>query len=442
MLFFQTQFSRALSWNTVESVLYQGLFVVHQFALAHRIGTAEYGMIGTFFSLVYFVSALSNFGLDVSLAPFLGHMLSDKRSIRRIFLSQLLLLIAVQCLLLAGGSLCKDRILSCAIPGSLYSILALLVISESVKKTVRTALQLLFFNHLTALIEVVGLACYVAMVWFSYLQGYALTAMVIFVPMLLMSLATVGILLSIVYSYYQQLPEHTAGADPLPIASLLRVRLFSTFYTAGHLMFSANFLIPFCAVRFGFMWAGTLKLMSTVTYTIGVFMHRLFGTTSEAVFSRVKQADSDVRKQAFYTVTHAIHQLVYALILFFGINGTKLLAYAAAPEGHAGSVALLFVALMLSEYLCMAYEKFYLVQERADLLLYVYAPALASLFLLYVCAYTPTTLLLFLLVLRLLTFGLLARGSFYRWHIVPALMPDMRSLLVALAGALLFLCFG
>lgn len=435
-------FAQALHWNTLECVIYQGLFLAHQIAFFSHASAPLYGLVGILFSLVYLMVYFGNCGLDASLAPFFHQSSADKHSFKAIVVPQL----AVNALLYSAALsiiyIVKTLLLPISISPLLYCILSLLVLSESTKKTIRTLLHLAFLNKTTTVIEILSISSYTGLVWLIYYLQGGFTVYTLFVPMLLVSCSVTTALALVLYRWYSSLPDAASVHTQVPLKRLLKSRLFTSVHTLGHIVFSSNFIVPLCAARFGLEHAGVLKFISTIAYTVAAIVHRIFGFSLDALFIRITNTNNNAsEKEAFSLATEKLHHVLYAVLLFLCINHHKIIGLRAQESSFlTTSSAFVFLILMLSEHLFTVYEKFYISKERADVLVFLHSIVTASAYM--IITFTQWSSLTYMLsvivVIRLAACALLAALSFYQWRIVPSFRLNPTYVAAALSFALLF----
>ena len=186
---------------------------------------------------------LCSLGLDSALSPFIRYITHSKASFKG--------LLGVHCipnLVLYGALL----LLSCTYDlnnfFSLFGIAHLdqififvfimLLVTESIKKTVKTLLGLLFYNQMLATLEIIYIITYVTTIAALYYAHIPLTVYSIFLPVFIYSAVIAGILIATLFHYYNQLPETRDGIEPGLIKRMLTAASLDT------LTNSDTFLLP------------------------------------------------------------------------------------------------------------------------------------------------------------------------------------------------------
>lgn len=424
------QFSRSIAWNALESISYQMLLLGHQIALFKINTSANYGLIGSLFSLTYLVVTVTNFGLDITLSPFFTIISQSKKNFKKIITQQLLLEYCILSLLIAGAIIAKSILpkswkVAQHLDINMIILLIALICFEGAKKTLRMLLQLAFLNHKTAIIEITTIISYISMVWFGYFSGYPISLELVFVPMLIVSIASSLVLAFCIYRYYQKLPDHSPTQLPENLGKrILKSRFYNFLNQASHMAFSSNFLVPFFALQFGLAQAGLLKLVSAITHCITIILQKVFGLSSSLLLSHLKNNDLHTKQEAFLTITNRLNQTLYGIIIFLMINfGTLLNLSSVSNNNLTLTLAYLFLIISFSENFFLAYEKFYIAEEKADHLFFFncLVMLLLGIVIWQVPYFSQLTILLSIIGIRIFAFSCISMISFYRWNIKPAL---------------------
>ena len=222
---------------------------------------------------------------------------------------------------------------------------------------------------------------------------------------------------------------------------MLKSRGFNYLNQLSHLIFSSNFLVPFFALQFGLVHAGVFKLISHIAYCTTAILRKTFGITSDAMMAKTKEMTWEVKRSVFLRVTQSLHHALYGVIIFFAINYNKIVAYKGAQaETVSGPLIYLFFIICLSEIFFIAYEKFYITQEKAGRLLVF---NVSTMLLMYgaiksAAGFSKLGLLLIILAIRAGMFVLLSGFSFYSWKIKPQWRMQPRYIAAAFSIAIGF----
>ena len=282
------------------------------------------------------------------------------------------------------------------------------------------------------------------MVWgYYFIMRTPLSLCSIFLPFLISSLVSSGIIGLYLHRWYRSLPQTiTMPLSPNLFMRIIKMRLFTSFYAIGHQLFSGNILIPYIAFHSGFAQAGIWQLIYTIVNTIANLMNKISGFTSQALLAHVKNKTNLVKKKTFAIITNTLNQLVYAIIIFIVINYKKLLLPTPSPFEQQWLIpSAIFIGITIIEQWSLAYEKFYLNEERTGRLVLFNAFLITSCFLLMKENYSLIIFLSALLGLRIISFIFIAALSYYYWGIRSDWKIQPRFFLLALIVSLFFYYF-
>lgn len=444
------QFKRGIFWTLIDSLGSQSLVILYHLIFRAGAGQTMHGIMGCLLSLLYLATAVTNLGLNKIIAPFLETFIRSRKHLR-LFIStlvipQLMFLLVLSIITVKSLSYIQQSIpfiasLTHHLSNQLIPILALTFVSESMRKTLRVFLQLSFYFRLTALVELLGMGANLAGIFFFYKQGnlslltsWHILAYTSFAQLIAL---TIGILV-----VHQSLPKYTSG-DQISVPDLLKRvtknRLFSWALQCLNQLHSGNFLVPICALRFGIESASLMKVITSISYWITLIAKKVFGVSSNALLAHLKSRSADTQKQAFHYLSRVFNQALYGLLIFLVINGKKLALE--QLQGHQTVTwSLLYFMLLLTfcESFFILYEKWYILEEDAHIYLAFNGISIATLYALIRSLHSPTTIIITVIILRIITFILLSLFSFYRWNIWPSFKPHLTTLIGAITLATLF----
>lgn len=421
---FYKKFLNGLRWNTIEVTIYYSLFSLHQFFLCRIIGYTQYGIISSLFAAIYLCIPILNAGFDLSLSQFLTVFTKSKNSFKHFFVVQLIIQVFI--LLIALGMLFTllPLYISRFYPLCnyvLFFILGGILFFESIRKTARFFLQLIFSHKITAIIELLTLCIYCIFVWGYFFIVGTITYYTIFVPMLLIvSIGGATILLYYIFQWYITLPVDTTKLN-ISYRHIAKNRLHNFLYQISILLFSSNALVPICALYVGLPCAAIFNLISTITRTITITAQKMFGPTSNALLAHIKETSLETKQHLFFKANTILYQLLYGIILFLCINHRKIIAM---YNMHTDTTTYLFTFIMLIlnsiDNFFLIYEKFYITEEKTLYLFFfnsIIWPLYYGIF-----QYTKLTLphaLIILVVIRLLTVLSISLYSIHQWQLKP-----------------------
>jgi hypothetical protein len=421
----QHKFSKSLAWNTVESLLYNGIMMVHQWALFEHASLSMLGLIGTFFSCIYLTATAIDLGLEASLAPFFEIWSASKKSFRSFLVSQLLPNYAAG-LGLMGVAYAIHKFL-----GLTFSIfahldtltmfcIALTVFTESTRKTLKTILQIAFQNKAHTILEVGMIVVYICIVWGGYFAGYPLDLPLIFGALCIASAAATGGTILWILKWYRTLPADHQDNMHYSHGRIVKSRFFGYLYRISTTMFSSNFIVPLFAYLFGLECAGILKFVSNITHSVTSIIYKIFGASGNALLAHTRHENKNNQQELFGQLTSKLNQTMYALIVFFIINHRLLLGMNKAPLNYLSIAffALSFI-MQLAESFGLSFEKLFLAYERAEILFAVSASAILSVLTIvfFAPSLEPLTLLFIFTTIRTLDLAVLHLIALFSWKI-------------------------
>jgi len=419
------KFSKSLAWNTVESLLYNAIMMVHQWALFEHASLSMLGLIGTFFSCIYLAATAIDLGLEASLAPFFEIWSASKKSFRAFLVRQLLPNYLVGLIVMVGAYL-VHRFSGSPFPVLAHldlltaACMALTIFTESTRKTLKTILQIAFQNKAHTILEVGMIIIYICIVWGGYLIGYPLDVPLIFGALCVASVAaTMGTLFWVI-KWYRTLP---AGHEDVPTYSPMRIlksRFFGHLHRISTTVFSFNFIVPLFAYLFGMEYAGILKFVSNITHNITSIIYKIFGASGNALLAHTRYENRNNQQELFGQLTSKLNQTMYALIIFFIINHRLLLGMSKAPLNYLSIAffALSFI-MQLAESFGLSFEKLFLVYERAEILFAVSASAILSILMIafFAPSLEPLPPLFIFTTIRTLDLAILHLIALFSWKI-------------------------
>jgi len=429
-----TQFWYSVRWNSLESIAYYTLFAAHQLMLRIVTSTPLYGTIGVIFALIYLVITLANFGLDLSIGPFFNLLSVNKKQFRQYLIRQLM----IQCIIYGVTAIIIFFIFFFAfLPIKQMSLLALpisfilsfLIITEGIKKSLRVILQLAFFSHITALVELFYIISYIILFWSTYMLRQTVSLYMVFIPMLTLSCISTAFLVIAAYRFYSSLPELSVQ-EPLvsdvsvPQLSLswkqiVKNRAINYGYQLTKIVFTSNFLIPFFAFHCGLSMAALLELVTAFNQFITIIIQKIFGITGQALLSQAKNLNLNEKRKVFELVSNRLYSLLCLVILIAFIAYRPLLALNLPYQTEGSSIAVLFFLLLFCENFIILYEKWFIIEEKTFILILL--NSFSFLFFYSVPRVfnfsSIGTLLVLLITLRLFSYLLLVFVSSYRWKL-------------------------
>lgn len=440
MIGIYTKFTQGIRWNALESLAYHGIFLTHQLALFRTVNQELYGSASALIAGTYFIVMLANGGLDLSFGPFFTTLSSCAYRFRHFALRQMIVQVALlTACAIAALMLTNTWMSHLGISLMLRIILVLIVISEGIKRSLRTLLQLAFLNRTTTWVEILYISLYSFMVWSWYLINHECTLMSLLLPLLLCSLLSTIFLARTLHAWYAQLPllEHEKVPSGL-WRRIITTRVLGFLTTTGQQLFSSNMLTPALAMQSGLQTAGVFSLIATLISSLTNIFHKVGGYTTQALLAHIKNEDLATKQSAFSFITTQLFHILAMITCLLVINYGKLLHYntQGAISSEVMIAAYLYLGLILLEYLSMVYEKFLINEERTDRLGLFHATLVGACLLAISCCTTTTSLSVILLAIRIAGLAGLSISAYYNWGIKPRIVINPLYLLGSLTASL------
>ncbi len=410
-----THFFRSIRWNALDACVYQGVLTIHYAALFYVTEPAFFGAMGTLFSLVFLLATIANVGLDGTLSTFFTRACVTQVQVRSIIIRHLGAT-ALVALTLGLFALRLATYLPRSFPPlspALSLIILLILVCESIKKSVRMLLQLSFQAPTVAVIESATVIGYVGWVWLDYAMGLPFTLMHLFFPMVICWLASTAAFTWASFQFYRRLPLSVSAHEHVPIshARITKNRFFNLLNQLVHQLFSSNFLVPFFAMRGGFSLAGLLKLVCYLSYGLTSVIQKMIGFSASALLAQTIEQEN--MRHAFFLANKTLLRAMW-LILFLAtliITGLFLRSSLHVTPPASSMLCLLFFIFLIqiSENFFTVYERLLIVRERTFFLAFLNGSTTLALYgVLRVTGQAPLLVTLSLMLfIRLLAFYLL-----------------------------------
>ena len=395
------KFNSNLGWNAFEAIFYKAILALHQTFLFYYSTKLIYGATSLIFAIIYLTVELVNLGLDLTLAQLSDKLLANKFNFKHYCMPQLifqtLLLLSLFSFILINHQWLNFKLLpaNAYLDFTQYLLLAIIIICESIRKTLRLISQLLFLNKPAALIESALIIIYVGLFWSLILCGYSIDFYTIYLPLLAQSL--IGLIFLLLYITPILVKNSPSNLDQEKIShiAIIYIRFKNYCYQTSELIFSSNFLI------YIFSWLITLESLAPIKFAnylavfLKVLLERTFGLTTLAIFIKNKALINSQRVLFNFAQKRLIITLFLLFILF---TSSILLNMTNYPY-----LALVFLSFTLLNNFFIIYEQLLLVYNK---ILIVFLLNMASiigfaLFSYYSAHVSISSLLLLLALFRL-----------------------------------------
>lgn len=399
-------------WNAFESITYKAILTIHQTCLFYFTTSLIYGFSSLLFATIYLTVELVNLGFDRSIAQFCDIYFNSKDNFKKYFLTQVYLQIGLLLsllILIANNNYLVNSLITnspTTLSLNICLLLAIIIICESARKTLRTIGQLLFLNKPMALVELSLILIYVILLWTCVLFGYSINLYVIYIPLLIQSIIGIFSLLYLILPKLElSFNAKNKKTKSLSWFNIIYLRFQNYLYQLSELLFSSNFLIYFFSAIVGVLNIGPIKLANYFAVFIKALLDKSFGLTSLALFARNKHLVAS-QKSLFDFAQKRLNFVIISLITFFG--AITCFAIASGLIINNSYLALLFFGFTLINNFFIVYEQLFLINNKIMLLFGLNLISIASFILithfyqnLYTISYSAH-LIIILAILRVL----------------------------------------
>jgi hypothetical protein len=271
-------FKKSVTWLFSEALVYQFLFIVHQFLLLDVVGSGLYGLSGAVFGAVYLLISCLLFGFEALLAlAFQNNTNQSKRSsseILAIFYGQVIFLFGAILLLNLVMALIPCGVVTFSLKYSDQFFAALsnlkiifwgTVFFEALHKMLRNTALLLGHAFSSALLEFCSLIIYLVLVWGQYFIYGHLDLGALLWPLLLQAIVATIFYVIIMNRSFGDTFSCLSLFKTRPCFGDLVVRAQGFIALQARGIISGNLLSTLTALVFGFSAASFIKVVSLVT---------------------------------------------------------------------------------------------------------------------------------------------------------------------------------
>lgn len=362
------KFHTTLRWSAFESIFYKAILVGHQICLFFFAPRFVYGFSSLIFAIIYLTVELINLGFDRTCAQLSATYFDSKDHFRAYFIPQVIIqgaILATLFLLICFQyQFLNHRLLpeSAFLTQKQWSLLGLIIVCESLRKTLRLFSQLLFLNKPAAILEASLIIIYVFLFWIAIFMGCSIEISTIYVPLLIQSIIGIIILFYfIVPKLKLELQIKSANIDSYNLLpqkywpQIVSSRLQNYLYQLSEIFFSSNFLIYFLSSVTSLLTIGPIKLANHLAVFVKSLLDRTFGLTTLAIFIRNKHLINS-QKTFFIATQRALNLALFVILLICG------LAISLVSNDHY--LALLFFGFTLINNLLIVYEQLFLIYNK------------------------------------------------------------------------------
>jgi O-antigen/teichoic acid export membrane protein len=289
-----SQFIRAIKWNTAGIVLYKIMLFAHQTFLYGSIPQTDYGIVGTLFSTIYFLIPVSNFGFDYTILSFFVKSKSSEES--SFVLQQYFYRVCA-----IAGMIATTTVLyfyfgmTELIPLPLFVVCATLFFFENLKHSLRTHAHIFHLNKKIAIFENISLVGYIAAIWGYYFLHESIPMMLLFLPLAISSIAESFFIALTLIKSYKKLPQSNSK-EIKSHQQFFKESGFNYINQLAKAFYSPNFLIIFLAATIGFQKTGYIKFVTNIIIFLYTIFYRSIHMSGGALFASISKIPQQLVK--------------------------------------------------------------------------------------------------------------------------------------------------
>lgn len=441
---FEIRFHQGFRFAVVGSTIYEATKTIHNLLLIYYLTPKAYGLIASALSFIYLVTKFADFGASSSILPFFHLFIKDKCNFKYLTLRHYLLP-HIPALLIAAA-ISTIFLWQYKRPGTNSTIL-LIITTIIFLETIRSFLRLFLYTSLeckkTVFIDVSSFLFYVLLIWIPFfLFNLQLSLSNILTIHIIDSLFTCSVFSLFFYKIYKKLPSNQLSLPNNFKSRLLKTKIFNYLLRLSRELFTANFLTPFFAIKFGFIHAGLFYLAAVIAHSINSIFKISIGYLGNAILANLKNSSISEKQKAFGILTQKLSTLICPLVIILLINYNKIIYYASCYSIDCSgistttlSLALLFFIIQMIDFTLSLYEQFYVMEEAShQFFFYKLFEFLFFYFFMSACnqSISQPNILLGIISIKLVSFILIAASAFYRWQIKPKFKANLRYISLSL----------
>ena len=339
-------------WHFVIATLFEGAKYLHQIGLFVILAPHQYGLLGTTFSIAYLCATLAGLEQGAALVPHLAA--ATKKSphtdyLLRFFIWPQLIQHSIASLIASYCILSITKLPSLAAAGGLIAF------GEGFRCSIRPLVYAATKHHHPAQAEAAISYFYITSMWAVWVvYPDSLT-----VSLLTQAYAAISFsgLFYLMYRGHMSIISQQESSNKqetfiMPSQRELFITQLSLIViNLPHNLFSANFIVPFCAYHGGLTVAGALKITSEIAGAIKTILKSSIGFPLNAYAQTIQTI------QARRSLLISISQATLPLRIVLGAAvGLAILAFIIPLPLYTKMVFLGFCILIAADYLCMPYE--------------------------------------------------------------------------------------
>lgn len=356
-------------WNFFDIIFTQAILILHNIFLKKIIGQYFHGALSIILSLFYLLTIILNLGLDQTLPL----IIKENKNIKNILIKQSILITFLTLIiffiliflnkieLIDLNLINKDY--SEKIDFFTLSIISIAFISENIRKTLRSFLQLILVSKVTALTETVGTYAVLFSIWSSYLLNININIRYCFILLLISSLIQ-----NLILIYYFNKYNKYKSIDN---KSFIKERFYNTLLQTSSQLFNSNFLIPICSLYLSLNTASNLRIYFSVIQFLSLIIVK-----NLSIYLNLNFLYNQKNFQHLFKIITEFFYKILAIIIIILLTNIK-------------DIYTILFANFFIESIFILYEKIFILEKSSFLIfiINIFNIALISLFLLINCKY-------------------------------------------------------
>ncbi len=366
-------FVKNIFWNLFDTIFTQLILIANNILLQKFIGQYFHGLLSTILAIFYFLTIVLNLGLDYTLPLFIKSYTQNKKD----FINFIKIIILPQCILITSFSILAGFLLilinrlniipinfSDNIDSITIVIISITFILESIRKTLRSFLQLVLASKITALTETISTYLYISILWISYLANINITIKYCFILLLSASIAQNALLIYAFYKYYLKVLDiNIDNKTPLNTNNrFIKSRLYNMAAQLSSQALNCNFLLPICSLYFDLNKTSSLKIY----FSIAQFASLIIIKNLSIILNTLFLHNPVNYKKLFKNIVEILYQIIYFILIFLIINNNININF-----------NFIIFLIVLIEPFFIFYEKVFILEKST---IYIFILNLVSIF--------------------------------------------------------------
>lgn len=427
--------ARVLTWSSLDAFITQTAVLVYEYILLYTMGAEFHGVFGNAMSFLYVTQAVTNFGFDSNIAPFSNNVVAHRWNFIKFvvgaWIPHLAWVACIAVYLYIDGlvSVLGMQFVSAFLPWILVFAF------ESIRKTAKHLLRYIGYIQEATIIEVVGTLAYLAAAGLGLAAQYASLSLLLTLHAAAAAAQTVCMAWYII-QHTIQLPTTGPRESLFSIVWMHIHRIYVGINEVAGTLYTGQFLTPLVAYSRGYAFASVFRLASSTAQWLVRQTQQIFVTTSSITLAHHKSRPIEERRRVFYTLTHYLHQIVYAVIFFVLINSRWLFvpdAVITFTPLQALGIGFFLFALTVVDSFCAFYLRWYIVEEQAYSIAIFNLISIAGMQLIaQLIDFDDMLIIVAMFAFRALAFIMISAWSAYIWGIKPSLKWEKESIIVTI----------